>query len=158
MVVFRRSRGQAFETMMLVISVIVAVAILGVLLGFLGNLGNLGAGAKSVMPDLAKKVESRGVGIEVKDNVQFEKDDTILRSDVKGASSIILSQIEFVCAQSEFCSASDAPVQVKSDRVHVTQRTSGGVALCSGDGSKFYVCVAKTTADADKECTSKCRI
>ena len=38
---FGHSRGQAFETMMLVISVIVALAILGVLLNILGGVGGL---------------------------------------------------------------------------------------------------------------------
>ena len=38
---FRQRRGQAFETMMLVISVIVALAILGVLLNILGGVGGL---------------------------------------------------------------------------------------------------------------------
>ena len=50
-------RGQAFETMMLVISVIVALAILGFLLGILGNLSTgLGGDAKQIMREEMGKV------------------------------------------------------------------------------------------------------
>ena len=155
---FGKRRGQAFETMMLVISVIVAVAILGVLLSFLGGIGQFGTNAQTVMPDLAKKVDSKGYGIEVKEGVQFEKDSTILRNDVKGSSSIIRDNIEFVCAQADFCGSSTAPIEVKSTQVSVREKTTGGVAVCSSDGNKFFVCIAKTSADANKECFSKCRL
>lgn len=112
--------------------------------------------ARMALPDLAKKVEARGVGIEMKENTQFEKDETIVRIDVKGSSSILTSNIFFSCAEPEFCANSDAPLMVTTDRITVKQKTTGGVAVCSGDGIKFYVCVAKSKDSAANACTAKC--
>ncbi|MDP3742703.1 MAG: hypothetical protein Q8R15_05290 [Candidatus Micrarchaeota archaeon] len=54
---FRQRRGQAFETMMLVISVIVALAILGVLLGILNSLPGIGgADAQQAFKEELKKI------------------------------------------------------------------------------------------------------
>ncbi len=52
----RTLRGQAFETMMLVISVIVALAILGVLLGILNTFSFSGSDAEQVFKEELKKV------------------------------------------------------------------------------------------------------
>lgn len=56
-------RGQAFETMMLVISVIVALAILGVLTGIIGNL-QFGASSspQEAMHDQIKNIATAGYG------------------------------------------------------------------------------------------------
>ena len=52
-------RGQAFETMMLVISVIVALAILAVLMNIIGGIGGIGQGA----PD--KLMHDAGCGCDI---------------------------------------------------------------------------------------------
>ncbi len=67
-------RGQAFETMMLVISVIVALAILGVLTGIIGNL-NFGPSnsPQEAMHDELKKVATSGYGFSEPIKINIKK-------------------------------------------------------------------------------------
>ncbi len=76
---FRQRRGQAFETMMLVISVIVALAILGVLLNILGGVGGLfnpSNPVDSIKKELTRIGGSYSPG-EAPVEVKLEKDRTI---------------------------------------------------------------------------------
>jgi len=112
--------------------------------------------ASSIIPDLVNKVYQRGVAIEVKENVKFKEDMT--RSGVSYNDPIILSNINFVCAESAFCSASGAPLTVTDNRVVVryAEQNPSEIAVCSGDGKKFYVCISKSTTLAENECKTKC--
>ena len=78
-------RGQAFETMMLVISVIVALAILGVLTGILGGLQiGVTSAPDQAMHDQLKQIVSSGYGYSVPQKVTLKKGTTLdLRSVVK---------------------------------------------------------------------------
>ena len=79
-------RGQAFETMMLVISVIVALAILAVLMGILGNLGTqFGSDPKTVIHDGLREIVSKGYGIGAAKKATFEKGAIILKKDIIGS-------------------------------------------------------------------------
>lgn len=162
----RKKRGQAFETMMLVISVIVAVAILGILLGFLGNIGGFGAGAKTVIPDLVKKVANKGYGIESKDNVEFSAGDIIVQKEAIGEAPISELKLHFVCGTvaSALCSSSGTtvPLTISDTKVTVNKKISASIAVCTGDGSEYYVEVgnrgsgkdgiAQTSSDAAEKC------
>jgi hypothetical protein len=151
--------------MMLVISVIVAVAILGILLGFLGNIGGFGAGAKTVIPDLVKKVANKGYGIESKDNVEFSAGDIIVQKEAIGEAPIDESKLKFVCASgAAVCeSGGTAPLTIENDgkRITVNKKISASIAVCTS-GSDYYVDVGnrgsgedgikKTAADAAEKC------
>lgn len=67
-------RGQAFETMMLVISVIVALAILGVLTGILGGIRTPFGGdpSEKIFTEL-KKIASSGYGQSLPQQIQIPK-------------------------------------------------------------------------------------
>lgn len=150
--------------MMLVISVIVAVAILGILLGFLGNIGGFGAGAKTVIPDLVKKVANKGYGIESKDNVEFSAGDIIVRKEAIGEAPINEEKLHFICAGSAtVCSGDSAPLNIGEDtKIIVNKKISASIAVCTGDGTEYYVLVGnrgsgeegikKTSSEAVQKC------
>ena len=138
MVGVRMRRGQAFETMMLVISVIVAVAILGILLGFIGGIGTFGANAKTVMPDLVKKVSQRGYGLEIRDKVEFSEGDRLYKLDAIGQAAIHDTEIQFECAEPAFCEG-DGALTVSENSIVVNQKVTAVIAVCGNpDVSPTY--------------------
>ncbi len=147
--------------MMLVISVIVAVAILGMLLGFLGNIGGFGAKAKDVIPDLVKKIQQKGFGLENKDSVEFNKDDRIYQQDAIGTSSVDEKNILFVCASDSICSdGTDTPLTVTDTKIVCNRKISVTVAVCyNGNHDNLYrIVIGGSTASdsaaskAETEC------
>jgi len=157
-----RKRGQAFETMMLVISVIVAVAILGILLGFIGGIGTFGANAKTVIPDLMKKVANKGYGIEVKDNVEFTAGDIILLREAIGEAPISEANVAFKCTSNAGTCGNDGsgkPLEVKEStgegKITVTKKISASIAVCT-DGSKYRVFVGDRGAAGLKATSEAC--
>jgi hypothetical protein len=144
--------------MMLVISVIVAIAILGILLGFIGGIGTFGSNAKTVMPDLLKKVTQRGYGLEVKDKVEFGAGDRIYPADVVGESPVAASSVGFACKSSDpVCSGTDKPLTVSADKIVVDAKISAGIVVCKSTkttGKKYYVCVGSDAASATAHCES----
>jgi hypothetical protein len=154
-------RGQAFDTMMLVISVIVAVAILGMLLGFLGGIGGFGAKAKDVIPDLVKKVQQKGFGLEPKDKVEFTKGDSIYRADAKGTAPISTDSVNFMCydsANSICSSSSDTPLTVSQHgSIVCNENIAVAVVVCFNDRDSTYIVgigqsLSYVRGEAEKEC------
>ncbi|MFH0835604.1 MAG: hypothetical protein V1834_00385 [Candidatus Micrarchaeota archaeon] len=148
-------RGQAFETMMLVISVIVAVAILGILLGFIGGIGTFGANAKTVMPDLMKKVSQRGSGLEIKDKVEFSAGDRIYQKDAVGEAAISPLKVKFFCQDPDLCEG-DGPLEITDQKIVVNSKINAVIAVCSKDGVDYKVVVGSqieaTSLGAEAEC------
>ncbi len=159
-------RGQAFDTMMLVISVIVAIAILGLLLGFLGGIGGFGAKAKDVIPDLVKKVQAKGFGLELKENVEFNKGDSIYQRDAIGQAPISKDDLKFDCVRSDAScgTASDSPVFLGSNNLVGNQKISLTVAVCLGELSStvgegnYLVLVGKKTAEVRSQAEQDCNL
>jgi len=136
----KMKRGQAFDTMMLVISVIVAVAILGMLLGFLGGIGGFGAKAKDVIPDLVKKVQQKGFGLEPKDKVEFSKGDSLYRDDAKGTAAISKESIKFTCYDDNVCSeGTDTPLTVKESSIVCNENIAVAVVVCFNSENSEYI-------------------
>lgn len=134
-------RGQAFETMMLVISVIVAIAILGILLGFLGQITIIGAEAGQVIPDMVKKVYNKGYGVEVKDRVDFKAGSVLVAKDLTG-NIFPEDQIYVFCAgeAEAICDDSDAPIEISDEkRIIVHNGGKASVAVCKGDEKIQYL-------------------
>ena len=149
-------RGQAFDTMMLVISVIVAVAILGMLLGFLGGIGGFGAKAKDVIPDLVKKVQQAGFGLEPKDKVEFTKGDTVYRETAKGTAPISTDSIKFVCYDDSVCSGgSDTPLTVEDNKVICNENIAVAIVVCFKDSESQYLVGIGQTLTGSKGIRSK---
>ncbi len=148
-----KRRGQAFETMMLVISVIVAVAILGVLLGFLGNIGFNVANAKTVIPDLIKKVSNEGFGTESKDNVDFAKDDTIYIENLISGSSVPASKLH-VCIGDEIKDALEFKTASKPEDAYINVKSGvkAAIAVCKGKGIDVRIAIRDTKANAMSVC------
>jgi len=158
----RKFRGQAFETMMLVISVIVAIAILGILLGFIGGIGTFGADARTVMSDSMKKVQQRGFGVEVKDKAEFPLGVQYFAKDVVGESPVNPENVKFYCGDTSesLCgSGAGAPIPIATGNTYVgpvVKKITAAVAVCTGDGQFYSVCIGTTSADASTTCVEKC--
>ena len=176
-------RGQAFDTMMLVISVIIAVAILGLLLTFLNQINVFGKKASEVIPNLVKTVSQKGYGIQVEDAVEFKSGDTFLIKDAIGASSVSKTQIVFDCARNGgtfdgFCNpgSTDSPLQFVPANHPPTQIIARGgakvaVAVCYGESGsqssnigstdlagKYYILIGTTKDDVRQQASDKCNI
>ena len=148
-------RGQAFDTMMLVISVIVAIAILAILLGFITGIGSFGTSAKDVIPDKLKKINSAGYGIELVDSAQFKSGDIITNVGlVKGLS--ILAEDLHICCDSSLCPTSKDPLSLSgtgaSQYLKVVRDVKAAIAVCSQDSTNYFVAVYKSKDGASSIC------
>ncbi|MEM4255340.1 MAG: hypothetical protein QXR53_03355 [Candidatus Norongarragalinales archaeon] len=154
-----RLKGQAFETMMLVISVIVALAILGVLLNILGGI-SFGVGDPSaVMQDGLKTVQSKGFGITTAKKATFEKDALIVKRSVIQDVPIDPSELAFACNGS-ICTADK--LDVTDDKIEANIRIEAQIVICGDDtrptDPKYCVGVGRNPEEARTACTSKCGI
>jgi hypothetical protein len=152
-----KRKGQAFETMMLVISVIVAIAILGILLSFLGNVSIIGAEASQVVPGMVKDVYNKGYGIEIEDEVDFQEGDVLTPDDLTG-QLFPKDQLKVECVDDATCGDSDAMIEVDDDNIYVNKNGKASVAVCpdeSGDGDSYLVVIgrARNVEDVREACT-----
>jgi len=153
-----KMRGQAFETMMLVISVIVAVAILGILLSFLGGIGTFGANAKEVLPDLVKKVSQRGYGVEVRGKVEFTAADRFYRKNAIGESAVAENNLDFFCDDDAICGDKSAPLTVTENSIVVNKKITGAIATCTEDGVEYHIFIAAKDTEASSEAEETCNL
>ncbi len=142
--------------MMLVISVIVAVAILGILLGFLKIVPDVGVNAKEVMPDLMKKVNQRGYGMEINKKVMFEQGNRFYRLDAIGESPISEDAVKFVC-DGAVCSAQTSPLTITETSIVVNDKITATVAVCLGKDQNYKIVVGdvpeEVSSKAEQECS-----
>lgn len=159
----RGLRGQAFDTMMLVISVIVAIAILGVLMNILGSVGNIGGvqDPTSVIKNELKTIVSSGYGTSTPKKIDFGKDVYIDQKAVIGDSPIRESEIEFLCDNSDLC-GSGAALELGSSGASITvlQKTQAYIVVCGNsekaDTPRYCVGLGRQGAEARGTCTNKC--
>ncbi len=155
-------RGQAFDTMMLVISVIVAIAILGILLNILQNVGNVGVNdPKSVMAQGLEKIYSQGFGITEAKQADFKKDSIILKREIIGKVALDEKELEFNC-EGTFCSATFGTFGASSTSITAKTNTKAYIAICGDDSRKqnpkYCVGIGRQGSDATTACTKKCQL
>lgn len=151
---FRQRRGQAFETMMLVISVIVALAILGVLLNILGGVGGLFNPSNPV--DSIKKELLRIGGTfspgEAAVQVKLEKERRITTRQVtEGNPSILATDLKFVVQES----LTDV-VEFGEDFIQANQPVDAIIVACGGGADNQYA-VAFGRKGREAEVSDACR-
>ena len=161
MIGIRQRRGQAFETMMLVISVIVAVAILGVLLGFLGGISFGATGARDTMKSLVSKIYQRGGGAEISKRADFDAGLIIKQEDIIGETPIVASNIQFNCVDNEICGGSSGtPIAlVGNTKITVKSKISAAIAVCKAYTGKIYhICLGDSAnpEDVSNKCDQQC--
>lgn len=154
-------RGQAFETMMLVISVIVAIAILGVLLNILGGI-SFGVGdPKAVMADGLKSIQSKGFGVTQPKDSNFESGAYVLRKDVIGDLPVRESELEFSCATASNVCEKDK-LEVGKDFIDAKANVKVYITVCGDDTKtrdpKYCVGIGRQGADSRDECMKACQI
>lgn len=165
---FGKTRGQAFDTMMLVISVIVAIAILGVLMNILGGVGSL-TGVQdptTVVKNGLKNIVSSGYGTSTPQKIDFPKDAYIDAQSVIGDSPILQEEIAFKCSDNNLCGVSSALKVEEGGRpssqasITVNQKTQAWIVVCGNsdksDTPRYCVGIGRQGADARKTCTDMC--
>ncbi len=155
----RERRGQAFETMMLVISVIIAVAILGILTGFLANINIGSQSAKDTITTLLKQVESKNIGSASTDGATFAAADIITAVEVIQGTSIQSTKIKFKCSDPSFCSDSTAPMTTTDTKITVTSKAKGYIFACKGPAdTNYHVCIGSsdTKVTVSSDCLTTC--
>ncbi len=151
----KQRRGQSFETMMLVVSVIVAVAILGILLGFLKIIPDMGVNAKEVMPSLVSKINAQGYGLEIQEKVMFNDGDRIYRQTVVGQAPIAEDHVQFVC-DDVLCGDASKPLTVTSTSIVTNKKIIATVAICLGNDGIYKVVVGSMTSEVSKKAEQEC--
>lgn len=166
-------RGQAFETMMLVISVIVALAILAVLMGILQpGIITPGNSPATIMHDGLREISTKGYGITVAKQATFDKGTIILKNDVRGSDlPLTPNDIGFYAdsSSSGFVSTSCGTGTSTSALAVTGSGSSGGtqIQVCSkiqayiavcGDSSvnKYCIAIARQPDKATTQCKTSC--
>ncbi|MEW5955013.1 MAG: hypothetical protein AB1626_00560 [Candidatus Micrarchaeota archaeon] len=149
----RQRRGQAFETMMLVISVIVALAILGVLMNILGGIG--GGIGSDPQQAVKQKVEEQAGKPGATSPMKVKVTVTELRireSAVLAGTTIPEEEFEFKCADdvSEQCTEEEGRVLLKKYDYYFT---ACGEPDAPDVTVKYKVAFGKTASTADDACT-----
>jgi hypothetical protein len=149
----RQRRGQAFETMMLVISVIVAVAILGILLGFIGRIGpGIGGDAVTTMTTQLKAVQSKGYGSSNIEKATF-KEGSIRTGELIIDLPLSKDDVEFDGLSDGIC-GSDKPLECTTDKITVSKSIVGYIATCKGESGPYYVIIG--SENQKKEVSTEC--
>jgi len=149
-----KRRGQAFETMMLVISVIVAVAILSILLGFIGRIGpGIGGDAITTMKTQLKNVQSTGYGSSSIEKATFSEG-TIRTGTLISDLPLAASDIKFIWVSNGICGSADSdPLNCEDAKITVNHKITGYITTCKGDGPYNIVIGSE---NQKKEVSEKC--
>ena len=154
------ARGQAFETMMLVISVIVALAILGVLFSIIGGIRGVTGNPSQEIEDGFKKLHSKGIGSQPPKTVQFDEAQTIYAKSFEATISGTASDIKFVCEGSICGGESDtkSPIAVGDKKIRANQQIEVSLVTCANEknGEGPYYCVAISAAQKPGDATTAC--
>ncbi|MFH0970953.1 MAG: hypothetical protein V1835_00135 [Candidatus Micrarchaeota archaeon] len=154
-------RGQAFETMMLVISVIVALAILGVLLNIIGVIPGIGVSdPRTSIKDGFQQLQGRGgIGIISPKKVTFTAGDKIVRSELVSQLSIQATQVKFFCAEDGICGGSNSPLDIVDEKtIDVIRKVEVYIVTCANEqnGKEYNYCATIASTSKAKEATDKC--
>jgi len=158
-----RFKGQAFETMMLVISVIVVLAILGVLLNILGGISFGVGNPTDVMKDNLKQVYSKGysAGTPAKKST-FDQGNIITAKDVIGDLPLDPSDLKFNCPNSDGAVCNKLSTSTyqsnpgSNQNVRINSKVEAFIVVC-GDSNKqdsphYCIGLGSTAAKAVDAC------
>ncbi|HIH20745.1 TPA: hypothetical protein HA244_05755 [Candidatus Micrarchaeota archaeon] len=154
-------KGQAFETMMLVISVIVAIAILGVLLNIITKVQPPGNDAKSEIAKDFKDIYSKGFGVAQSKKLTFKKGTIVLRGEVKSDTPVDTSYIKFGCAPGDNVVCSEQRLSVTDTQIEAVNEVEAYADVCGDDSKdtiKYCVGIGSTPQKARDTCTTLCDI
>ncbi|VVB67741.1 Uncharacterised protein [Candidatus Norongarragalina meridionalis] len=150
-----KKRGQAFETMMLVISVIVAVAILGVLLGFISRIGpGIGGDALTTMQTQLKSVQSRGFGSSNVEKATF-KEGSIRVGELVVDLPVSANDVKFSAVDGGICGSSDTdPLKCEEKKITINKQIVGYITTCKGESGPYVIVIG--SENQKTEVTTKC--
>ena len=155
---FSKKRGQAFETMMLVISVIVALAILGVLMGILGGL-NFGSSssATEVMKKSLGEIGGKYSSGTVAAKANFAKGKNYEVQEVIQDNSVVLAEeVNFAYTPK----VENLVEEAQPESFSVKSKAFDGVVVaCSNpdkpDNPKYIIAIG--AAGEEKTTTARCK-
>ena len=154
-------RGQAFDTMMLVISVIVALVILGILLNILGKILSPGQEPKELMQQDLKKVSTAGYGITNPKEADFKKDSVLDKQEIIGSVALLPEEVGFKCDGS-FCTKVFGSITQTQKQVFVQTDSKANFVVCGSDSTKsnpkYCIGLGRNSADATNACLTLCKL
>ncbi|MBI5177420.1 hypothetical protein HY995_05035 [Candidatus Micrarchaeota archaeon] len=150
------ARGQAFETMMLVVSVIVALAILAVLMGILTNINpNIQNQPDKVMHDQLKDIVSKGYGYSQPQKVVVNKGTIVDSKQVVGTDLNSVNALEVQFLLDAGITSTDLPrlttkLGPAASNIEVYIVVCGDAA--KGDQGKYRIGLARSATKASTVC------
>lgn len=153
---FSKRRGQAFETMMLVISVIVALAILGVLMGILGNVGgNISADPSQVMKDKLNEIGGKYSAGTTPVTASFPKKTYEVKELVAESSAVLEQDLKFVFTP-KLTDSQVAELDAEGKSFTVNKAFKGVIVACSNPDTNSYV-ISIGREKEEKDTAQLCR-
>ena len=153
-------RGQAFDTMMLVVSVIVALAILAVLLNIFPNLPFPGSDYKDTVRKELKAMHTQGYGVSVPQKVTVPQGSSFFRGEAIAGLPLKTEDVGFFCDDSSICNGD--PLQLQDDTLRSSAKIEVFLAVCANTGRaaqpNYCVSFARKPADASDSCIEACEI
>ena len=154
-------RGQAFDTMMLVISVIVALVILGILLNILGKIVSPGQEPKELMAQGLKKISTAGYGITNPQEADFKKDSVLDKLEIIGSVALQPEELAFKC-EGSFCTKVFGSISPSTKQVFVQADSKANFVVCGADSNKqnpkYCIGLGRNSGDATHACLSQCKL
>ena len=154
--------------MMLVISVIVAIAILGVLLNIITKVQPPGNDAKSEIAKDFKDIYSKGFGVAQAKKLTFKKGTIILRGEVRSDTPVDIKYIKFACTNGDtiVCSdhkliVHDGPQGETGVSIEAVDQVEAYADVCGDDSKddiKYCVGIGSTAEKARNTCLTTCAI
>ena len=166
-------RGQATETMMLVVSVIVALAILAALMNILGIVKIFNpSNPTDVMKSGVKSLQSGGgYGYSIPQKTSFVKGTRVNRQTIVGDTGLQVSDVTLVCGDTGaagICvgSGTTSPITGSASggsTLVVNNNIDAFIVICANADQaagkpKYCISVAKEANVASTECKSPCGI
>lgn len=147
-------RGQAFESMNLVVSVIVALAILGVIMYIISQLKPDLNEPKSIINQELKKVSGTGYGSSSPRAVEFAAGTKLFRQEIVNDMPIKPDDIAFICKDQEICNGE--PLKLENNIITANAKYKINMVVCGNEqrtsNPRYCVSFARTPDDATKYC------
>ncbi|MFH1750082.1 MAG: hypothetical protein ABH863_00210 [Candidatus Micrarchaeota archaeon] len=148
-------RAQAFESMNLVVSVIVALAILGVIMYIIYSLPKpIGNDPKSVINQELKSVYTSGYGVSAPREIEFVRGTKLFRQEVVNNLPMKADDVAFICKDQNICNGE--PLSLDNNIITANANYKINMVVCGNEQGanipRYCVSFARTPKDATDYC------
>jgi hypothetical protein len=146
-----RVRGQAFEPLMLVLTVVIAVTVLALITNFYAQIPSLGTGAKPASQKLVRLVWERGFGAQSVAEVEWPSGERIFKPELTGETGVREEDLAFVCLDEGLCGPGN-PLDAPGGKwFEAHRKVTSALAACT-DGKRYRLAAAAREEQALVHC------